>query len=79
MLSHSLLYYCFVFLLSLYVFLAFAVVMDGCAATDGVEELVVVRMVVVGRHLVLAGKRNERDSFSFLFVLLCFLSLLFFL
>jgi len=69
MLSHSLLYYCFVFLLSLYVFLACAIVMDGYATRDGVEEL-----MVVGRHLVLVGKRNERDSFSSLFVLLCFLS-----
>ena len=78
MLSFSLLHFCFVFLLYLLVFLGFMVTIEGYAFRDGMEELLVIKMVVVSWNSMLVRKRNERDNLSSLFVFLCFLSLLFF-
>jgi hypothetical protein len=47
MLSFSLLHFCFVFLLYLLVFLGFMVTIEGYAFRDGMEELLVIKMVVV--------------------------------
>jgi hypothetical protein len=78
LLSFSLLHFCFVFLLYLLVFLGFMATIEGYAFRDGMEELLVIKMVVVSWNSILVRKRNERDNLSSLFVFLCFFSLYFF-